>query len=157
MRAALLFCVLSPTEALRVLAPAHTASSLAQDGGRPPRAAIPQRRQVRVPLCVMSAPGLLPLAAACTIPSLLGFYKSEYGVSYAYGSAMLATGAMVLLSSSGAHLLARAHAACIALYGLRLNLFLLFRECTIPRFRAFREKIEARAVERGRCPSVTSF
>jgi len=34
------------------------------------------------------------------------------------------------------------HAACLCAYGLRLGLFLLYRETSIPRFREFREKIE---------------
>jgi len=104
----------------------------------------------------MAAPGVLPLAAACTVPTLLGYWKSEYGVSYAYGTAMLATGSMVISSVPSASL-ARAHAMCVALYGLRLNLFLLYREIAIERFREFREKIEARAVERGSRIARTPF
>ena len=95
------------------------------------------------------------IAAACTVPTLLGYYKSEYGVSYGYGSAMLASGAIVLASVPSG--VAMAHAACIALYGLRLSLFLLCRELTIPRFREFREKIESRAVERGSRLARTPF
>jgi len=45
--------------------------------------------------------------------------------------------------------LATMHALVVLAYGIRLNLFLLYRELTIPRFRAFREKIEERAISRG--------
>ena len=83
------------------------------------------------------APGVMPLTVACTIPTLLWYWKSEYGVSYAYGTAMLATGTLVL-ASRPTSVLANAHATCLALYGARLNLFLLWRELTIPRFREFR-------------------
>jgi hypothetical protein len=38
--------------------------------------------------------------------------------------------------------IAMLHAGCLCLYGLRLGLFLLYRETAIPRFRAFRETIE---------------
>ena len=81
------------------------------------------------------------LATASTIPTLLGFWKSEYGVSYAYGFAMAAAGVMHLSNPSP---LAVAHAAGLLAYGSRLNLFLLYRELAIPRFREFREKIEVR-------------
>jgi hypothetical protein len=37
-------------------------------------------------------------AAACTIPTMLGFYRSEYGVSYAYGTAMALSGLLMLPS-----------------------------------------------------------
>jgi hypothetical protein len=40
--------------------------------------------------------------------------------------------------------LAVAHAAVVLAYGARLNVFLLYRELAIPRFRKFRETIEVR-------------
>ena len=90
---------------------------------------------------VLALPSTAALATASTIPTLLGFWKSEYGVSYAYGFAMAAAGAMHLSNPSP---LAVAHAAVLLAYGSRLNLFLLYRELAIPRFREFREKIEVR-------------
>ena len=48
------------------------------------------------------------VVAACTVPTLLGFWKAEYGVSYAYGAAMATCGALILPSSTTT--LARAHA-----------------------------------------------
>lgn len=107
----------------------------------------------------MAVPGVETLAGVCLAPTLTGFWKSEYGVSYAYGTAMLATGSLILRSSPASPM-AACQAAIIAAYGLRLNLFLLWRELTIPRFREFREKIEDRAKERGsrlsRAPFVLS-
>jgi len=98
------------------------------------------------------------IAAVCTLPTCLGFWKSEYGVSYAYGGAMALMGGLVLPAASTP--LAAAHAAALLVYGVRLNIFLLWRELNIERFRKFREKIEERAVSRGsrlkRAPFVLS-
>ena len=45
----------------------------------PPTRVLPGRRAV----AVAAAPAALPtLAAACAVPTCLGFYKREYGVSY---------------------------------------------------------------------------
>lgn len=94
------------------------------------------------------------LAAAATLPPLLGFWRSEYGVSYGYGTALAACGTLYLLPAAPSIFvfqtpLAIAHAWCLLLYGVRLNLFLLYRELTIPRFVEFRDKIEARATSKG--------
>ena len=131
----------------------HLTSGVALPSGLPPRVA--PRRSIAMP--GMAAPAVLPLAAACTLPTLLGYWKSEYGVSYAYGAAMLTTGAMALSAAPAGANLVRAHASCVALYGLRLNLFLLYRELCIPRFREFRENIEARATARGSRLARTPF
>ncbi len=58
--------------------------------------------------------------------------------------AMAASGG-VALAAGGLPDLARLHAAGLLLYGLRLGIFLLWRQLTIPRFREFVEKIESRA------------
>ena len=83
---------------------------------------------------VLALPSTAALAAVSTIPTVLGFWKSEYGVSYA-------ASAMQLANPSP---LAVAHAAVVLAYGARLNVFLLYRELAIPRFRKFRETIEVR-------------
>eukprot|EP00558_Chaetoceros_sp_UNC1202_P005311 CAMPEP_0197236656 /NCGR_PEP_ID=MMETSP1429-20130617/3692_1 /TAXON_ID=49237 /ORGANISM="Chaetoceros sp., Strain UNC1202" /LENGTH=281 /DNA_ID=CAMNT_0042695489 /DNA_START=349 /DNA_END=1194 /DNA_ORIENTATION=+ len=44
--------------------------------------------------------------------------------------------------------MAKVHAAAIVFYGVRLNLFLLYREVFIPRFRMMRQKIEARQTKK---------
>ena len=87
------------------------------------------------------------LALASLIPSLMGYYKTEYGVSYAYGGAMATTAALVLrkLPTTAWTSLAGMHAFALLFYGVRLNLFLLYRELNIPYFRQVRERIEARA------------
>lgn len=138
-------CTFPTLVASLIAAPAH--------GCRSPAAVAPKRA---APTLVL--PGAAALAATSTAPTLLGFWKSEYGVSYAYGAAMAAAGAMHLQTASPP--LATAHAACVLAYGVRLNVFLLYRELAIPRFREFREKIEERAVSRGsrlaRAPFVLS-
>jgi len=60
--------------ALRVVALIATARALT-----PPTRVLPGRRAV----VAAAAPAALPtLAAACAVPTCLGFYKREYGVSY---------------------------------------------------------------------------
>ena len=39
----------------------------------------------RAPGLALAPAGLPTLAAACALPTCLGFYKREYGVSYGYG------------------------------------------------------------------------
>ena len=130
------------------------------------------------------------LVLACLLPTLLGFYKSEYGVSYGYGTAMAASSILVLSSiakASGSSLLVGPvalstilpsistfminlkslssslpgfHAASLLFYGTRLNLFLLYRELFLRRFREMRELIEDRAKKQGsrlkRAPFIAS-
>jgi len=136
-------------------------------------------------------PTLPRLALVCLLPTLLGYYKSEYGVSYGYGTAMAASSYLVLSSianASGLPLLpgikeARSAAAILAslgttlknlqsllpaslpafhafalfFYGTRLDLFLLYRELFLARFRAMRERIEDRAKKQGSRLKRTPF
>ena len=104
-----------------------------------------QAVRARAPHASLPAAGTV--AAACVIPSLVGLWRSEYGVSYAYGSAMAICGGLYLPAARS--YLAVTHAACLIAYGVRLNAFLLYRELCIPRFAEFRDKIEQRAVDRG--------
>ena len=135
---------------LVVASAAFTASPLAP---RTPHAA-PRVAHVRA----VALPTLPILAAACTVPTCLGFWKSEYGVSYAYGAATATVGALVLRAAPNR--LAAAHALCVLCYGVRLNVFLLWRELSVERFRKFRETIEDRAKASGgrlkRTPFVLS-
>lgn len=88
--------------------------------------------------------------AACVLPTCLGFWRSEYGVSYGYGLAMAASGALLLRDAlSVGTPVASLHAACLVLYGARLSLFLLYREVNVQSMRKFRDKIEERAKKRG--------
>ncbi|CAE8596063.1 unnamed protein product [Polarella glacialis] len=100
------------------------------------------------------ARGALPVAgicAACTLPTCLGFWRSEYGVSYGYGGAVALAGALLLQKALATALGAAvvAQALCLVLYGSRLNLFLLYRELCIPRFTEVRNRIEAKAAGKG--------
>eukprot|EP00562_Extubocellulus_spinifer_P003658 CAMPEP_0178536536 /NCGR_PEP_ID=MMETSP0696-20121128/36131_1 /TAXON_ID=265572 /ORGANISM="Extubocellulus spinifer, Strain CCMP396" /LENGTH=416 /DNA_ID=CAMNT_0020168749 /DNA_START=43 /DNA_END=1293 /DNA_ORIENTATION=- len=108
-------------------------------------------------------PSLKAVALACLLPTLLGYYKSEYGVSYAYGTAVASVAFMVLRSLPASTVLpvpsaiAACHSAAVLFYGVRLNLFLLYRELFVPRFAAMRERIEERAKKRGSRLSRTPF
>jgi len=95
------------------------------------------------------------VAAACIVPSTLGFWRSEYTVSYGYGTAMFASGLLLILA--GATPLGMAHALVVCLYGIRLNAFLLYRELKIERFQKFVDKIEHRAKERIKWMPVQLF
>jgi steroid 5-alpha reductase family enzyme len=103
-----------------------------------------------------SFPSLSSVALACLTPSLLGFYKSEYGVSYAYGGA-ISTTAWMVLQRVPVTSLAGIHSLALFVYGIRLNLFLLYRELNIARFREFRERIEDRAQKEGNRLARTPF
>jgi steroid 5-alpha reductase family enzyme len=86
-------------------------------------------------------PSLKTVAASCILPTCLGFYRIEYGVSYAYGTS-IALVAYQILQQVGPSTLAHCHALALVCYGLRLDAFLLYRELFIPRFRKVRESIE---------------
>ena len=106
---------------------------------------------------IASLPAVATLATACIAPTLLGYWKTEYGVSYAYGAAMATFGALLLPTAAASGSLATAHALVLILYGVRLNGFLLFRELNVERFRTFREKIEARTKKQGNRLARTPF
>ena len=107
------------------------------------------------PMMVAAVPAIPVLAASCTVPTTIGFWKSEYGVSYAYGGATAIFGTLLLRAAPNT--LAAAHAAAIMFYGIRLNLFLLWRELSVERFRTFREKVEEKAVAAGSRVARTPF
>ena len=80
------------------------------------------------------------LATAILVPSSLGYFRREYGVSYGYGGSMAA--AAYLSYKNPLNSLNKAHSLLHLVYGIRLIAYLLFRELTIPRFREMRERIE---------------
>ncbi|KAL3760579.1 hypothetical protein ACHAWU_009540 [Discostella pseudostelligera] len=137
----------------------------------------------------LNLPSIPTLALVCLLPTLLGYYRSEYGVSYGYGTSIAASSYLILSSiatSAGLPLfpgikeailpissfqpaailtsltttitnlrtllptsLAACHAYALFFYGKRLNIFLLYRELCLPRFRAMRERIEERSKKQG--------
>ena len=135
-------------------------------------------------------PPMHTILLACLLPTLLGFYKSEYGVSYGYGTSMAVSSYLILdaISQSAGLPLALSfvttkpetiitsltatanslrtllpsslpafHAFALFFYGTRLNIFLLYRELCLPRFRAMRERIEDRAKKQGSRLQRTPF
>ena len=150
------------------------------------------------PPSLLVLPTVTRLALVCLLPTLLGYYKSEYGVSYGYGTAMAASSYLILVSiANAANLpllpglkdcislsvssfqsagilsslqttiqnlkvllptsLSACHAAILLFYGLRLDIFLLYREVFIVRFRVMRERIEDRAKKQGNRLNRTPF
>ena len=106
-----------------------------------------------VPLLTVALPSLKTIILTTLLPTCLGYYKYEYGVSYAYGlgtSSIAFLTLLSLLSFTGPNAsltfvtIAKFHAAAVVFYGTRLNLFLLYRELCIDRFRRMREAIEDR-------------
>lgn len=104
---------------------------------RAPRAAAPRASAISVPA----------LAVATAVPSLLGLAKREWTVSYGYGGAMALAGALALRAASPISPVGpvHVHAVLYILYGVRLCAYLLWRELSIEKFRAMRERIEQRA------------
>jgi steroid 5-alpha reductase family enzyme len=100
-------------------------------------------RRERETLITVSAIAPAHVAAAILLPSSMGYIKREYGVSYGYGGSIAAAGYLALkaaprdLSTLGAF-----HALLHVIYGVRLCLYLGFREITVPRFKEMKEKIE---------------
>jgi len=101
-------------------------------------------------LANIALPSVKTVIAVNLLPtSILGYYKYEYGVSYAYGTATATTAYLALraLLSAPANAfttMAQIHAAAIVFYGIRLNVFLFYREFCNERFRRMRERIEDR-------------
>jgi len=95
------------------------------------------------------------IVLASFLPPLLGYYKSEYTVSYAYGLATSIAASLLLPTTSTT--VARYHAAALIFYGCRLDLYLLYRQLFVPRFRKLIERVEERANSKGGRISRTPF
>lgn len=96
---------------------------------------------------MLALPSLPTIALSCLLPTSLGYFKYEYGVSYGYGLSVASVAWLVLRQLAGATTTTAAaywHAAALVFYGVRLCLFLFYRERCIPRFRDMRERIEER-------------
>ena len=92
----------------------------------------------------VALPSLTKVALSCILPTSLGFYKSEYSVSYGYGTSVALLAYMILQQLTPGTV-PYYHALALFFYGTRLNIFLLYREVCIPSFRKFRETIEEKA------------
>lgn len=92
------------------------------------------------------------VALSCLIPTSLGFVRYEYGVSYGYGLSVAISASWFLqalssaagTTSSTTMLYHHWHAAALLFYGVRLSIFLLYREVFLERFRKMRERIETK-------------
>jgi steroid 5-alpha reductase family enzyme len=110
-------------------------------------------------ITAIALPSAKTIIATTLLPTCIGFYKYEYGVSYAYGTATATTAFLVLrslltLPASAFTSVAQIHAAAIIFYGLRLNVFLLYREVFLERFRKMRETIEERQTRKQDDPGL---
>jgi protein-S-isoprenylcysteine O-methyltransferase Ste14 len=92
------------------------------------------------------------------IPPAMGFYKSEWTVSYGYGFAT-ALSALSLLTRTSLtnNPTFPIHAAGLVFYGFRLNIFLFLRNRISSRMKAFQKRIEERAQSRGNRLSRAPF
>ena len=99
---------------------------------------------------LLALPSLQTVALSCLLPTSLGFWRYEYGVSYGYGTSVALTAFWFLRNLTPDSSVAYWHALALVFYGVRLNLFLLYREIFIPRFRRMRESIEERRGGGGR-------
>jgi protein-S-isoprenylcysteine O-methyltransferase Ste14 len=132
----------SPTPLCRPAAPPH-----------PTKTALNVVAPVTAAITAIALPSAKTIIATTLLPTCIGFYKYEYGVSYAYGTATATTAYLVLrylltLSASTFTTMAQIHTAAIVFYGLRLNLFLLYREVFLEKFRKTRETIESRQTKK---------
>ena len=117
--------------------------------------------ETRTPTSLEASPVVLApvakVALSCLVPTSLGFFKSEYGVSYGYGTSVALVAALVLQQLTPGTV-PYYHALALLFYGTRLDLFLLYREVFIPKFRKFRDKIEEKAPDNrlSRTPFILS-
>ena len=119
-----------------------------------------------LPAALTALPLSQKMFLSCFLPTCLGFWRSEYGVSYAYGAATALTSYWIyqaLIQPSKACImtnLATWHAGALIFYGVRLCLFLLYRELCTQRMKDSVKRIEAKATARGsrlkRTPFVVS-
>lgn len=104
---------------------------------------ITRQRDISLFASSIMLPSIQTIALSCLIPTSLGYIRYEYGVSYGYGSSV-AILAVLILRQLSYGTMAYWHAWALIFYGIRLNLFLLYRELYITRFRKFRQQIEER-------------
>lgn len=120
-----------------------------------------------LPAALVALPLSQKIALSCFLPTCLGFWRSEYGVSYAYGSATALTSfwiyqaliqpAALLKNPSSLVPLATWHAGALMFYGIRLCSFLLYRELFTQKMKDSVKRIEAKATARGSRLKRTPF
>jgi protein-S-isoprenylcysteine O-methyltransferase Ste14 len=94
---------------------------------------------------------------SCLLPTCLGYYKNEYGVSYAYGIATALTSYWIYKALCVGNTLATWHAGALMFYGIRLCLFLAYREAFVQRIKDSVQRIEEKAKARGSRLKRTPF
>ena len=117
-----------------------------------------------LPAALTALPLSQKIFLSCFLPTCLGFWRSEYGVSYAYGTATALTSYWIyqalIRTTSATASIATWHAGALMFYGVRLCLFLLYRELFTQRMKDSVKRIEAKATARGsrlkRTPFVVS-
>jgi len=102
-----------------------------------------------------------PQLLTSIIPPAMGFFKSEWAVSYGYGFATALSALSLLLKQQQSLTIATVHAAALVFYGFRLNAYLFLRNRLSPRYREIGEMIEEKSQERyptriSRAPFVLS-
>ena len=107
-----------------------------------------------LPITSLTLPFTLGLNAptlftSIALPSSLGFWKREYGVSYGYGGSILAAAYWTFQKSKEANnQIGMIHSALHMLYCSRLIVFLLYREIFIPKCPSYRIKDLVKAIDK---------
>lgn len=115
---------------------------------KPAQRAIARTTRQAMPVALSALPLSQKIFLSCVLPTCLGFYKNEYGVSYAYGTAT-ALSAYWIYSALSKSSLAAWHTGALMFYGVRLFLFLAYREIFVQRIRDSVKRIEDKAQARG--------
>jgi len=82
------------------------------------------------------------------LPPALGFFRTEWTVSYGYGFSTALSALSLLLRQPQSLAICKLHAAALVFYGLRLNVFLFLRNRLSPRYREIGKKIDERSQEK---------
>lgn len=113
-------------------------------------------------LNTIAMPIQIPIeVATCLLPTCGGYWSREFGVSFAYGAATSLTAGLILknqiLATSTGWNWAAWHGAAIVFYGVRLSVFLLYRQMKSKRIQEMQKRIEERAESTGSRLARTPF
>jgi len=132
MTVRLLLLVALPGSSSLLLSPQITTSVAGNSLGRAQATKImavsPLALRGGAAVAAAALPSVNTLVAASVLPTLLGFWKTGYAVSYGYGGAVAACALLSLPALTG---IARWHALALVFYGVRLNGHLLYREIAL--------------------------